>query len=126
MLLTKFVVQTPIEDVGYFVPWQLLGKFVTISHHLRYLLVKKENLEAGYDGEVLELLPRFPGFIKSWLLAIRKRAAIVFLPGAGVAAAAVNTAIDILRLEAGQSRDLLLNLEQRSKVPEVFWECMAK
>jgi hypothetical protein len=99
---------------------------VTILHLLHHLLIEKEGSESRYDGEVLKLFSRFPRFAEPWFLTLGEWAPVVFLPRASVTAAAVNTAINVLWLEAGQSCNLLLNLEERSKVPEVFWEHMAQ
>jgi hypothetical protein len=111
MFLTMFIVQASIKNVGDFILWQLLGKLVSISHLLCHLLIKKECHETWYDREVLELFLGFPRFVEPGLLTFGKWALVVFFPGAGKTAAAIDTAIDKFQFEAGQGCNLLLNLE---------------
>jgi hypothetical protein len=99
---------------------------MTILHLLRHLLIEEEGSESGYDGEVLKSFSRFPRFVESWLLTLGKRTLVTFPPRASITAAAVDATINVLRLEARQSCNLLLNLEQRSKVPKVLRERMAQ
>lgn len=94
---TELLIQCTVKDIGNTLGGPCLAVLVSVGHFFCGGLIEEKCNEARYDWYVLEPLPWSSTFIASRFVAVREGTAVQHLVLSGVAAARVDTTVNVFR-----------------------------